>query len=997
MPEESRFRKRFTLTIILVLGLVILLPPQMLEAEGGKGEYLPLELPPNVMNRILQVREHYLERLGYVPRYCATPIIYRMIEEGEYTEDEASQPPTTRAVSLEYSGTHCKIYVDTRVSISTTRINQLGNTFDNQIYPTDIAWFNKGGGITSVNIYIYPIDGGGGTGGFFSPSTPNNIYMDSYDVSWGEEILAHEFQHLIHYREDPNEDIWMNEGCADLAAYVNFGLSASGLRSHLYYFYQLPNNNLLDFYDGYYGIEDYGSAASFMIYLMEKYGGQDFIRDLVHDSRNSVSSITATLAAHGYSVNFWDVFNDWKVALLLDSTSYGDGRYGFTSYNLKVSDGALSGTFSEYPTTYTTPGNLKAYAPYFYKLTSGEENLGLVFDGANNGFDVMMVMLSSGTIRNVVKLPISGDHGEYALEGFGASYDTMYFLPSTTSSGGFTLNVEIRDLTPPTTELLVSPQVPDGENGWYITAPLITLSTEEGAITYYKIDDSAIATYAAPFQMPEGVHTLYYYSVDRYGNTEEMKNVTFKVDLTPPFSSATVIPAQPDGENGWYKTSPQVTFSSEEGAQIYYRINDGNIQWATGPVVVPDGVNVITYWAVDEAGNVEENHTLLLKVDTHPPVLTYVLDPLYPNGKNNYYTVVPEITFEAEEEVEIYYTLDGERTRIYGGPFPIPEGVHTVVAWGVDLAGNRGENITVTVKVDTHPPSVNATFTIEDHEGWFNTTPGIILTSSEEGEIYYSIDGGEPLQYYGVFTVGSGVHEISFWAVDEAGNVGRGENITVRVDKNPDRVKTWVEGEVGNNDWYISEPMVFMTTDMGMADIFYRIDDGPYMLYTGPFTPPEGSHRVYYYSVDQAGNRERERWMEIQVDLTDPLAVVTLSSQSVYTGESVTIYANNSWDNVGVRYYRYDFGDGNSTGWTTQMSKEYQYMRAGEYTVKVEVMDLAGRVSTAATARVVVKEPQKAENRSGVLSNPIYLALILLVAGLAAIGAGAFIYMKRWG
>jgi len=42
------------------------------------------------------------------------------------------------------------------------------------------------------------------------------IYIDSHPLDAGSvmarEILAHELQHLIHWRHDPDEDIWINEG-----------------------------------------------------------------------------------------------------------------------------------------------------------------------------------------------------------------------------------------------------------------------------------------------------------------------------------------------------------------------------------------------------------------------------------------------------------------------------------------------------------------------------------------------------------------------------------------------------------------------------------------------------------------------------------------------------------------------------------------------------------------------------------------------------------------
>ena len=38
---------------------------------------------------------------------------------------------------------------------------------------------------------------------------------------WYEGVLAHEFQHMIHWADDRNEETWVNEGCSELSAYLN--------------------------------------------------------------------------------------------------------------------------------------------------------------------------------------------------------------------------------------------------------------------------------------------------------------------------------------------------------------------------------------------------------------------------------------------------------------------------------------------------------------------------------------------------------------------------------------------------------------------------------------------------------------------------------------------------------------------------------------------------------------------------------------------------------
>jgi hypothetical protein len=52
--------------------------------------------------------------------------------------------------------------------------------------------------------------------------------------------------------------------------------------------------------------------------------------------------------------------------------------------------------------------------------------------------------------------------------------------------------------------------------------------------TYYKIDGGPQTKYTLPFQLPEGTHTVRYWSVDNFHNMENIKSATFTYDSTPP-------------------------------------------------------------------------------------------------------------------------------------------------------------------------------------------------------------------------------------------------------------------------------------------------------------------------------------------------------------------------------------------------------------------------------------------------------------------------------
>ncbi len=99
------------------------------------------------------------------------------------------------------------------------------------------------------------------------------------------------------------------------------------------------------------------------------------------------------------------------------------------------------------------------------------------------------------------------------------------------------------DTTPPVTTSTLSGTM--GDNNWYVSAVSITLTATDDsagiAVTKYKLDDDPWTTYTVPFLVTEdAIHTLTYYSIDKCGNKEDNKTVTFKSDRTKPTITLTV-------------------------------------------------------------------------------------------------------------------------------------------------------------------------------------------------------------------------------------------------------------------------------------------------------------------------------------------------------------------------------------------------------------------------------------------------------------------------
>jgi len=198
-----------------------------------------------------------------------------------------------------------------------------------------------------VRLYVLNSGNLGAVGGYFSAddqfvtavNPTSNAHEMFYVSPWGaggvngsyyNKTLAHEFQHMIHYALDPNEETWLNEGMSELSQQL---VGLSGMDWVSTYLYQtgiqLTTWPPLDDTSAYYG-------GNFLLaeYLYEQFG-EDFIVDLVRDSRNGLPSLDAALADAGYAGDSDDVLDDWSVAILLDDPALADGRYGFQNIDVE--------------------------------------------------------------------------------------------------------------------------------------------------------------------------------------------------------------------------------------------------------------------------------------------------------------------------------------------------------------------------------------------------------------------------------------------------------------------------------------------------------------------------------------------------------------------------------------------------------------------------------------------------------------------------------------
>lgn len=874
--------------------------------------------------------------------------------------------------SVKSRGPYCDIIDQTGKTPQTT-IDSLDDNFTRIIWPNDTAAFGTPP-YSKIDIIItlsYPADGPGGVAGWFTPSNPDAIYLDYDDLYIDLDVTAHEFQHLIHHSKDSNEVTWVDEGCADTGIYVCYGPYRPGIQNHVASYISNTDNDFTS-WDG--STTDYGGACSFIIYLHDHYGGNSFTKSLVANYANGISGINNVLSSYGKTMN--DVFKDFAVAMWLNNKSVSQGQYGFSNFQYYAGHTFLE---KNYPCSGSSQVgrwgiDYVRFEPLEWNKPSGD--LEITFQPGSSGFFAAVVKVGkagTSTPDTVEIMRISGGSGKVIVNNLGGDYAVACLvITSLGSSGSYSYSAKIIDLTPPTTTITVSPPKPDGLDGWYITQPTIMLSTEPEATTYYHWDSSSDVVYDGAIQAPEGVHTLYYYSVDKAGNKEDVKSKTFKVDLSTPITTFTISPTEPDGKNGWYVTQPTITLSSQEGI-ITYRWDNEPFKEYTGPIKAPEGIHKLEFHAKDTSGNLEKTQRLTIKFDQTPPVTNATVNPETPTGNNGWYLSSPKIVLSAKDisTTTIYYKWDenGELMN-YTSEITALEGKHRLYFCAEDEAGNRGEFEYVEIQVDTKPPTIFVETDPKEpdgNNGWYISVTSVSLSADEENsKIYYKWNKGAYKKYNDELPVPEGVNVLYYYGVDEAGNKGKEKFVYFKVDTVEPTLKIDIFPDDLGKKWYNRKPKVSINVSEN-ATIYYSLDDSEFKKYNREIEIPEGYHKLVLYAIDDAGNECEKIIKEFKVDTSPPTVNIRANVTKLYVGEEVRFNAT-GYDNIGIEKYFFKFGDGYNSGWIEEDWIVHVYTKPGNYTVTITAIDISGQESVETSLLVQVlpmPEERKDNNNEG--------------------------------
>ena len=299
-----------------------------------------------------------LNGLCDVPDVTATSAVPRSVGEKKnfWVHNLDTNVNNEIQATLLYVTPHVYFWVEDGVEVDADEMKALVETFENEIYPTTREFFGSewSPGIDGdEHIYILYATGlGSSVAGYFSSADSTHPLIQEYSNAhemflfnaentpiggdYAYSVLAHEFQHMIHWNNDLNETSWLNEGSSELAVHLN-GYRTGGFD---WTYIINPDLQLNDWPNDQSATSPhYGSSFLFMTYFLDRFGAEA-TQLLVKDDANGLDSVDdvlqeigATDPLTGEPISADDFFMDWAVTNLLLDTSFGDGRYIYGNYS----------------------------------------------------------------------------------------------------------------------------------------------------------------------------------------------------------------------------------------------------------------------------------------------------------------------------------------------------------------------------------------------------------------------------------------------------------------------------------------------------------------------------------------------------------------------------------------------------------------------------------------------------------------------------------------
>ncbi len=356
---------------------------------------------------------------------CAVPAAEAVgSRQSFWIDDQVDHVCAEHPATLRYITPHLYMWVEDGYSVSDEDLKRSADRFESEIYPTTrlafgCEWEPGVDGDEHISIFNGRVPG---VGGYYSDADEFTKSVNQYSnekelfyinldnaqpgTDTYDGILAHEFQHMIHWNisrtVQRNAETWVDEGMAELSAELNGFDHMSSYGAFL----ARSNTQLTDWADNPNdAAPHYGAAHSFMHYLMTRFG-DDLIRAFISDPQTGLAALDDVLLQQHRGVTADQVFVDWTLANYLGDAQVGDGRYAARLGDLPP---ISSASFEEYPVE--KDGQVRQYGTQYIDLKGADGA------SASKGLDLEVDFQGAPTVKLTANDAHSGSFQWWSTRG----------------------------------------------------------------------------------------------------------------------------------------------------------------------------------------------------------------------------------------------------------------------------------------------------------------------------------------------------------------------------------------------------------------------------------------------------------------------------------------------------------------------------------------------------------------------------------------------------
>lgn len=402
-------------------------------------------------------------------------------------------------------------------------------------------------------------------------------------------------------------------------------------------------------------------------------------------------------------------------------------------------------------------------------------------------------------------------------------------------------------------------------------------------------DGKKFDTYSKKSVSAEGFYQYYYYSVDKTGNAEKIKEKKFIVDITAPDSYHNFINISSENvistNSSIYLT---ITDSLSGVATTYYKFDDEDFKTYRGGNIpfnyLTDDNHTLTYYSIDNLGNSEQEKSTEFYLDKTAPILSAdVLGDKFIVGERVYFSGRTKLKITAVDNKsglkEVVYSVNNKEYVPYKEPFYLPNrsGIHNVKFRAIDNKNNAVnddfEHSIGVIYVDLTGPSLSHKFigpTFLKADTVFispNTKVTLQGSDPESGlkKVAYRFGtSGEELDYETPIAVpGKGISELQYFGYDNVNNRNAKQTLFVVDEKGPE-IASQFAAPANSEGKYPSYTTIYLSAmdgQVGANQIRYSINGSKEKVYLAPLKgfKKNKDYTIKITATDMLGNESEDQ------------------------------------------------------------------------------------------------------------------------------------------